>query len=98
MNILGKRTRNFGAASSSNSGSENFTLSFRILSRFRFFPFLFYCISLQKQKEAEEEYGRKLRELESELASSSELRQKLERKVRELLLLSVSFREGLLDI
>ncbi|XP_021908775.1 hyaluronan mediated motility receptor [Carica papaya] len=36
---------------------------------------------IQKQKEAEEEYGRKLRELESELASSSELRQKLERKV-----------------
>ncbi|KAF3948691.1 hypothetical protein ACB098_03G159700 [Castanea mollissima] len=35
----------------------------------------------QKQKQTEEEYGRKLQELQAELASSNELRQKLERKV-----------------
>ena len=36
---------------------------------------------IQKQKQTEEEYGRKLQELQAELASSNELRQKLERKV-----------------
>ncbi|KAL4639276.1 hypothetical protein ACB092_03G205900 [Castanea dentata] len=35
----------------------------------------------QKQKQTEEECGRKLQELQAELASSNELRQKLERKV-----------------
>uniref|UniRef100_A0A7N2LC13 Uncharacterized protein n=1 Tax=Quercus lobata TaxID=97700 RepID=A0A7N2LC13_QUELO len=35
----------------------------------------------QKQKQTEEEYGRKLQELQAELASSNEQRQKLERKV-----------------
>uniref|UniRef100_A0A803MB33 Uncharacterized protein n=1 Tax=Chenopodium quinoa TaxID=63459 RepID=A0A803MB33_CHEQI len=38
-------------------------------------------LSTQKQKHSEEEFGRKLKELESELASSTEVRQKLERKV-----------------
>ncbi|XP_056682380.1 uncharacterized protein [Spinacia oleracea] len=37
--------------------------------------------SNQKQKQSEEEFGRKLKGLESELASSIEIRQKLERKV-----------------
>ena len=36
---------------------------------------------IQKQKQTKEEYGRKLQELQSELASSNELRQRLERKV-----------------
>ncbi|WCJ21758.1 hypothetical protein M5689_003888 [Euphorbia peplus] len=36
---------------------------------------------IQKQKQTEEEYGRKLQELQSELASSHELRLKLERTV-----------------
>ncbi|KAK4842482.1 hypothetical protein QYF36_022445 [Acer negundo] len=36
---------------------------------------------VQKQKQTEEEYSRKLQELEAELASSNELCQKLERKV-----------------
>ncbi|KAK2636316.1 hypothetical protein Ddye_031108 [Dipteronia dyeriana] len=36
---------------------------------------------VQKQKQTEEEYSRKLQELQAELASSNELRQKLERKV-----------------
>ncbi|KAK9277575.1 hypothetical protein L1049_007120 [Liquidambar formosana] len=35
---------------------------------------------IQKQKQTEEEFGRKLQELQAELASSNELRQKLERK------------------
>lgn len=38
-------------------------------------------LSTQKQKQSEEEFGKKLQELESELASSTEVRQKLERKV-----------------
>ncbi|XP_074309792.1 uncharacterized protein LOC141644220 isoform X2 [Silene latifolia] len=38
-------------------------------------------ISIQRQKQLEEEFGRKLKELERELALSIELRQKLERKV-----------------
>eukprot|EP00257_Ricinus_communis_P005699 XP_002520175.2 kinesin-like protein KIF15 [Ricinus communis] len=38
-------------------------------------------ILIQKQKETEEEFGRKLQELRSELGSSNELCQKLERKV-----------------
>ncbi|KMT07179.1 hypothetical protein BVRB_6g155040 isoform A [Beta vulgaris subsp. vulgaris] len=37
--------------------------------------------SIQKQKQLEEESGRKLKELESELASSTEARNKLEKKV-----------------
>ncbi|KAF3431367.1 hypothetical protein FNV43_RR26098 [Rhamnella rubrinervis] len=37
--------------------------------------------SFQKQKQTEEEYGRKLQELQEELASSLEMRQKLERQV-----------------
>ena len=36
---------------------------------------------IQKQKQSEEEYARKLQESELELSSSNELRQKLERKV-----------------
>ncbi|TXG56420.1 hypothetical protein EZV62_017733 [Acer yangbiense] len=36
---------------------------------------------VQKQKQTEEEYSRKLQELEAELASSNEICQKLERKV-----------------
>ncbi|KAI7996020.1 hypothetical protein LOK49_LG11G01312 [Camellia lanceoleosa] len=36
---------------------------------------------IQKQKQTEEEFGRKLTELQAELALSNELRQKLERKV-----------------
>ncbi|XP_060669256.1 protein CROWDED NUCLEI 2 [Ziziphus jujuba] len=40
--------------------------------------------SVQKQKQTEEEYGRKLQELQEELASSHEMRQKLERKVSHL--------------
>lgn len=36
---------------------------------------------MQKQKQTEEECGRKLQELLAELASSNELRQKLEREV-----------------
>ncbi|XP_008221757.1 PREDICTED: LOW QUALITY PROTEIN: spindle pole body component 110 [Prunus mume] len=39
---------------------------------------------IQKQKQTEEEYGRKLQESQAELASSNELRQKLEREVRYL--------------
>ncbi|KAH7515839.1 hypothetical protein FEM48_Zijuj10G0068800 [Ziziphus jujuba var. spinosa] len=39
---------------------------------------------LRKQKQTEEEYGRKLQELQEELASSHEMRQKLERKVSHL--------------
>ncbi|KAF2302439.1 hypothetical protein GH714_036349 [Hevea brasiliensis] len=35
----------------------------------------------KKQKQSEEEYGRKLQDLQAELASSNELRNKLERKV-----------------
>ncbi|KAK9750880.1 hypothetical protein RND81_02G228000 [Saponaria officinalis] len=38
-------------------------------------------LSIQRQKQLEEEFGRKLKELESELALSVELRQKLERQV-----------------
>ena len=38
-------------------------------------------VSTQKQKQTEEEYGRKLQELQAELACSNEQRQKLERKV-----------------
>ncbi|KAH9606861.1 hypothetical protein KSS87_020269 [Heliosperma pusillum] len=38
-------------------------------------------LSIQRQKQLEEEFGRKLKELEHELALSIELRQKLERKV-----------------
>ncbi|XP_058008810.1 uncharacterized protein LOC110643967 isoform X1 [Hevea brasiliensis] len=38
-------------------------------------------ILIQKQKQSEEEYGRKLQDLQAELASSNELRNKLERKV-----------------
>jgi hypothetical protein len=38
-------------------------------------------VGIQKQKQTKEEYGRKLQELQSELASSNELRQRLERKV-----------------
>ncbi|KAJ8424821.1 hypothetical protein Cgig2_013016 [Carnegiea gigantea] len=41
-------------------------------------------LSIQKQKQSEEEFGTKLKELEAELASSIELRQKLERKVNYL--------------
>ncbi|KDP21259.1 hypothetical protein JCGZ_21730 [Jatropha curcas] len=41
-------------------------------------------ILIQKQKQTEEEYGRKLQELQTELASSNELHQKLERKVNYL--------------
>ncbi|GMY26116.1 leucine zipper protein 1 isoform X1 [Fagus crenata] len=39
---------------------------------------------IQKQKQTEEEYGRKLQELQAEFASCNELRQKLERKVNYL--------------
>ncbi|KAH0991533.1 hypothetical protein GBA52_003016 [Prunus armeniaca] len=39
---------------------------------------------IQKQKQTEEEYGRRLQESQAELASSNELRQKLEREVRYL--------------
>ncbi|BFG16569.1 hypothetical protein CerSpe_028430 [Prunus speciosa] len=39
---------------------------------------------IQKQKQTEEEYGRKLQESQAELASSNELRQKLEREARYL--------------
>lgn len=39
---------------------------------------------IQKQKRNEEEYSRKLKELQSELASTNELCQKLERKVCQL--------------
>ena len=36
---------------------------------------------IQKQKQTEEEYGKKLQELQAELASSNKLWQKLERNV-----------------
>ncbi|GMN41734.1 hypothetical protein TIFTF001_010951 [Ficus carica] len=39
---------------------------------------------IQKQKQTEEEYARKLQELQIELSSSNELRQKFERKVNYL--------------
>ncbi|XP_024022582.1 protein GRIP [Morus notabilis] len=39
---------------------------------------------IQKQKQTEEEYARKLHELQAELSSSNELRQKFERKVNYL--------------
>lgn len=39
---------------------------------------------IQKQKQTEEEHGRRLQESQAELASSNELRQKLEREVRYL--------------
>ncbi|KAJ6340278.1 hypothetical protein OIU77_008104 [Salix suchowensis] len=40
-------------------------------------------ILIQKQKQTDEEYRRQLQEFQSELASSNELRQKLQRKVQE---------------
>lgn len=39
---------------------------------------------MQKQKQTDEEYGRKLQEFQAELASSNELRQKLQREVRQI--------------
>lgn len=40
-------------------------------------------VRMQKQKQTEEENSRRLQELQEELASSNELRQKLEKKVCE---------------
>ena len=40
--------------------------------------------AVQKQKHTEEEYSRKVHELESEIASSGETQEALERKVREI--------------
>lgn len=42
--------------------------------------------SIQKQKQTEEEYSRKVQELQAELASSRETQEALERKVWKILL------------
>lgn len=44
---------------------------------------LTHRVSIQKQKQTEEDNSRKLQELQAELASSSESRQKLDRQVSE---------------
>ncbi|XP_031386294.1 putative protein tag-278 isoform X2 [Punica granatum] len=43
-----------------------------------------YILSQQKQKQTEEEYGRRVQELQAELASSDEIRRKLERQIGHL--------------
>lgn len=47
---------------------------------------LLFGASMQKQKQTEEEYSRKVQELQAELASSRETQEALERKVRKILL------------
>lgn len=47
---------------------------------------LLFGASMQKQKQTEEEYSRKVQELQAELTSSRETQEALERKVRKILL------------
>jgi hypothetical protein len=82
----GKGTLGHRTTSSSNSGFflRISSLSIQNCSRFSFQSRIF-GVWMQKQKQTEEEHSRKFQELQTELALSKELRQKLERNVREFL-------------